>query len=471
MSRKERLFPKYNSKQEQIPTLTKSLEGKELSTRETRAFLAAEAMNLSAEDTIILFGADIYIRSGTPRAEELIGVTPSQSVGMRDKVRTNEKYMSLWEKFEIVQRPYFAEVALGRRQGTPQKLIAEDLKISINQVSEISKYLIAVGIIQMSPYGRGTARKFRELVDKVEKADFSRVEGEPRPTMQELAERFGVSIYRIELARKRIRIKNQEGVLSHRLSKKPTYEETEKRKEIVLEGIRKGLTNRQISDQYEIPLASVRYCRKIIIEEGRVSKVESSRASNKEKLRLIINKHMEENPPGAIFNLSEVQRNWGEPISGYTVWSLFRELAVEQTVPPIRKQRKTLMKSFGRRKNATSEQIMAMRILDSMRHLRHNEIKVFFFHFLWQESNSLAQIKEFEDIREDITSVLDSVIYDDRLVDEYTKFYHAYQRKRLKELIRKGRFIGDASEEFEIDQDEIEEIRKEIALERKMKSR
>ncbi|OGH08278.1 MAG: hypothetical protein A2171_00450 [Candidatus Levybacteria bacterium RBG_13_35_9] len=470
MSRKERLFLKYKSEQEEKkPTLAELLEGKELTPGETRAFLAAQAMNLSAEDTIILFGADVYIRGGTPRAEELIGVTPQQSVGMRDKVRTNEKYVPLWEKFSILQRPYLAEVATGKKQKKTHKEIAEELGIRIEYVNEISKYLIAVGIIQVSPYGRGNAVKFNELVKKVEQEDSSRGENEPRSTMQELAERFGVSIYRIELARKRIRIKNREKPLSHRLSKKPTYEETKKRKEIVLEGISKGLTNRQISDQYGIPFTSVRYCRKIIIEEGGVSKVEPSRDLKKEKMRAILQRHLSENPPGAIINLSEVQRNWGEPISGYAVQSLYHEIESEQEVPPIKRERKTLMKSFGKRKYATTEQIMAMRILDSMRHLSYNEKKAFFFYLLWQKSKSFTQVKEFEDIREDITSVLDRVIYDDRLVDEYDRFYRAYQRKRLKHFFQERHSIRGVPEELDIDQDEIEEVKREIVFERKMR--
>ncbi|PIR80285.1 MAG: hypothetical protein COU25_00900 [Candidatus Levybacteria bacterium CG10_big_fil_rev_8_21_14_0_10_35_13] len=472
MSRKERLFSKYKSELEaKVPALRELLERKELTPAESQAFIAAEAMNVSEMDRRILFDGYNFIVSGIFRAQELTGATPQQSAGARDKVRTDERYQPLWKKFEILrQKPYLAEVAIGKKQKKKHKEIAEELGIPVQQVNEISKYLIIAGVVEMSPLGQGTARKFGELVRKVEQEESSRIEGEPRQTMQELAEKFSVSIYQIELARKRIRIKNQEPPLSHKHSKKPNYERNKKRKALVLEGLKRELTNKQISDQYGIPIESVRYCRTILIVEGKASKVEPSRDSKKEKMKAILQRHLAENPPGTIINLSEVQRNWGEPISGYTMQSLYHEIEREQEVPPIRRERKTLMKSFGKRKYVTTEQIMAIRILDSMHHLSYNERKAFFFYLLWQKSKSLTQVKEFEDIREDITSVLDRVIYDDRLVEEYDRFYRAYQRKRLKHFFQERHSIRDIPEELDIDQDEIEEVKREIVFERKMRS-
>lgn len=278
MSRAERFISKHKLDQpESVPaTLSEVLEGKELTPAESRAFIAAEAIGVSDEDRRTLFVAYVFIVSGTPRAKELIGVTPDQAVGMRDRVRANDKYIPIWERFEILQRPYFAEVAIRRGQGMKRKEIAEDMGIKESQVKEILTHLITANIIDITPLGRGNAKKFAALVEAVEKADNVRDENGFRPTEDELAKRFGVSVYVIKQARERVRIKNREKPLSPKYTKKSNFEEVKARRAKVLEGLQRGLTNRQISEEYTIPMQAVRNDRMILRRKKLVDTVVSS---------------------------------------------------------------------------------------------------------------------------------------------------------------------------------------------------
>jgi len=336
MSRQERFF--YQEKD--LPNLTEILSKKNLSPEELRASQAVDLLNISFKDKRILFGAFVYMKEGVFRVEELIGTSPSQVVDMRDKVITDPNYEQIWRAFNVLQRPSFLEVAAGKIQKKKHDEIAVQIGIPKFHVDEISKYLITVGVIQISPQGRANAIGFRKLVEAVKREDSKRTIDEPRQTEEELATKLSVSSGAIRRARRRIRFQNQERPLSPRFSKKPSYEKVNERRKKVLEGLKIGLSNPQISKEYQIPVRNVKDDRRWLTLRMEFPKTIYSKESNREKMRDLLNNFLSSNPPGTIINLKESHRSGAIPVSYSEFYNLYTEVAREQSVPPVRKIRR-----------------------------------------------------------------------------------------------------------------------------------
>lgn len=325
-------------RQEPLPeSLSEFLVDKELDPFELRASQAADVMNLSFRDKRTLFGAFVYKRSGVFRARDLIGIASDQVVDMRDKVMVDQKYEEVWRRFSLLQRPNFLEVAQGKKAKKKHSQIGQEIGLTEHEVDEISIHLIGAEIIQPSPRGKMRSEKFNRFVMLVEKEDLSWKGDGPRKTEEELARELSTTISVIRRARVRIRQRSGEKILSPKFSKKPNYEKVKARRSMVKEGLDRGLTNRQISNEYEIPFELVRNDRAWFRDRNMVSKVIYSKDSNKEILRGILMKFKESNPPGTLVNLKEIQRSGELPVSYSELYVLYSELAMESDIPSVRK--------------------------------------------------------------------------------------------------------------------------------------
>lgn len=240
------------------------IEDKDLKPDETRAYMAADVLSISLIDKRILFGAYEFIHYGTFRAGELLGVSPMQIVNMRDRAKATKNFQEKWNRFNFLLNPDVLAVAVLKKQKRKHKDIGLELGLAETRVDEISKFLIATEIIQISPRGKGRAHEFEKIVELVDIEDETTLEGEPRKTRLELAKKLHVSSSTIKRARQRIRIRNGEKATSPKLSKKPHYELNKRRRAQVKEGMERGLTNHQISSEYGIPFNSVRYQKKVL---------------------------------------------------------------------------------------------------------------------------------------------------------------------------------------------------------------
>lgn len=256
---------------------------RELTPEELRVVQAIDMMRISFNDKKIIFGIIMYQRDGEVRARYLIDVTPEKFTEIYAQAMSDPTYLRMLYVFNILQRPNYFEVAVRKKQKKRHKEIAEELGLSEREVGEISKILITADIIQINPLGKSNAQKFRRLVEAVEREDSRRAENEPRKTEAGLARKFSVSIEAIQRARQRNRIKNREKPLSPSLSKKPNHELNVKRRKQVKEGIERGLTNQQISAEYNIPFNNVRFHRQKLRETGEVLAVNHGRDELKEK--------------------------------------------------------------------------------------------------------------------------------------------------------------------------------------------
>lgn len=179
--------------------LAGSLNGAELSDRERRAILAAEALPAGMGIKKTVATAFVYLESGIFRANEVLGVSYDEAVDARDSVRTDPEYEVPWRQFQILQEDGAAETVLYRRAGHNQSEIAERLGLHPKDVKHISQRLADYGI-----NGRRTAQaqNFEQLCLAVAEADIQ--PGQKLKT-HELAEKLGTTPLRISIARRRNR--------------------------------------------------------------------------------------------------------------------------------------------------------------------------------------------------------------------------------------------------------------------------
>jgi len=157
-SKVERLPERNNTELEIDPqtSIVEILENKGLKEDEQRIVFAIDALGIPYKDEEILTGAYIFINdpTGVFRVKAVLDVNPDQAVEMRDRVITEEKYQILWNKLELIQRPYFEEIVRGKRDGKKNSEIAKELKISEEQVRKIAIYLTSVDILKKKRLGR-----------------------------------------------------------------------------------------------------------------------------------------------------------------------------------------------------------------------------------------------------------------------------------------------------------------------------
>lgn len=196
--------------QEKPPaTLQEVFSEEELSPTEMRVVQAADVLQVPFSDRVILFGAHIFFESGIFRARDLLGFSPDRTVAARDKVRTNKRYEDLWGKLEIVREPYFLEIAMLKRKKVHHQEIAGELEIKKTRVDEISKALIAHGVIEPSGRGRAQADKFEALCRRVELIE------DPLLSDEKMAEMLDVSQTKIERARARLKSEGKTRARTH----------------------------------------------------------------------------------------------------------------------------------------------------------------------------------------------------------------------------------------------------------------
>lgn len=243
------------------------LTGNELTPREERAITAIDVLNIPILDKRILFGAFIYFEQGIFRNRDVLGLSPDQSVATRDRVRTSTRYIELWDKFLFLQNPHFTEVALSKKEKTQHAKIAEVLEITKAEVDDISKLLIAKGIIMASGRGKTNAKKFGEFLRQVEEID------SPLLSDEEIAKRLIESPTRIKRARKRLR---DQGRIKKRTPKDVARSQGKVRKLLglraqVKELAERGHTTRQISAITKASYYQVKHQRSIIANEQKTS--------------------------------------------------------------------------------------------------------------------------------------------------------------------------------------------------------
>lgn len=101
-------------------TLAGVINGVDLKHEEMSAVLAADAMSIPLEQKGILVGADIFLRDGIFRANEVLGFDRDQSVEARDLVRIDPSYEVSWIQFNLLKQENFAGVAIHKRVGMSQ---------------------------------------------------------------------------------------------------------------------------------------------------------------------------------------------------------------------------------------------------------------------------------------------------------------------------------------------------------------
>lgn len=224
-------------------TLEEALLGEELNPSEQRVVQAIDVLKVSIQDKQILFATKLFFGSGGVfRSKDLLGFSIDKTIGARDKVRTNDRYEELWEKLEFLLRPNFAEVAILKKR-LLHKEIAEIVEIKKPQVDEISKVLIARGIIEQSSMGRFKAMEFAGFIKEVERVE------DPNVSDKEIAQKLGTTETRVKRARRRLRI---EGRAKQRTPEEIARSQSRARKLLPLrkqvkELVSRGHTTREVS--------------------------------------------------------------------------------------------------------------------------------------------------------------------------------------------------------------------------------
>lgn len=129
-------------------TLAGVLNGVELKDSERRSVLAADAMQVPIEMKGLLVGADIFLRDGIFRANEVLGFDRDQAVGARDAVRTDPEYEIPWIQFNQLREENFAEVAIYKRARASSEEIAQELNIGVEDVDRAMQVLNGYGIFE-----------------------------------------------------------------------------------------------------------------------------------------------------------------------------------------------------------------------------------------------------------------------------------------------------------------------------------
>lgn len=128
-------------------TLAGVLNGVELKDSERRSVLAADAMRIPIEMKGVLAGADIFLRDGIFRANDVLGFDSDQAVEARDLVRTDPSYEIPWIQFSLLKEdPVLAGIAIYKRAGMSNEEIAQKLQIDIKDVDEGAQVLNDYGI-------------------------------------------------------------------------------------------------------------------------------------------------------------------------------------------------------------------------------------------------------------------------------------------------------------------------------------
>jgi DNA-binding Lrp family transcriptional regulator len=185
------------------PTLTKTLQGVELTDNERRAVVAADALPNSLAAKRILVAAHVLFTapSGVVRASEVLGFTHDQTVHARDMVKTVPIYTTLWQRHQALMQPGAAEIAIYKRVKMSHAKIAEKIQVDKSEVDRISRNLADLGIIRRHA---PVTDQFEQLCREVEIAD-KQAGDSPLPT-GELAAVMDADYQRVSRARRRNRL-------------------------------------------------------------------------------------------------------------------------------------------------------------------------------------------------------------------------------------------------------------------------
>ncbi len=262
----------------------------------------------------------------------------------RKKIEKGQKTISTREEIERIklsevgisgeEMEMFIRVATLKRRGDAHAAIATRVGVGIERVNDISKILISIGLISPDKMGKSQADRARargKQVADLEEAGPSDV----RLTAEEIGKELGLSERTVRRARARNDLANPDPDKKKKPSKKPEYEKHKAWRAQVREGVLSGLTNNEISRQYDIPFNTVKYHRANLVYDKEVPAIESKKAENRERLMETLDKYLIEHP-GEIINLSALLRTGVFTLSYTSLYSLYLDIAEEREVPPIR---------------------------------------------------------------------------------------------------------------------------------------
>lgn len=180
-------------------TLASIINGVKLKKEEQRAIFAADAMQIPLEQRGVLLAADIYLRDGIFRANEVLGFDRDQAVAARDTVRTETAFEARFAQFNLLKRPGFAEVEIDRKAGVSVEKTARRLKVEVGEVRRIEEVLDEYGFSGGKNVSEILAAHIRR---QVAESDFERKRLGLQPlSRNELGRRLGRSMPVIDRAR------------------------------------------------------------------------------------------------------------------------------------------------------------------------------------------------------------------------------------------------------------------------------
>lgn len=155
----------------------------------------------------------------------------------------------------------------------------------------------------------------------------------PEISDEEIAIALGESPTRIKRARKRLR---DEGKARQRTPKEVSMANS-RRFAFLRQQIKSADTKELVGETAERTGATrqqVLHQRAVLFRRGEIKR--KTRDKTRQKLKLILENHLQENPPGTPINLSEIYRSGKLGVSWSTIQSLYHELKLTQNVPELK---------------------------------------------------------------------------------------------------------------------------------------